>query len=173
MCASYNRQYGTQYLAVMPTNLYGPGDNYDLETSHVLPALIRKCHEAKLSGAKEVSLWGTGSPRREFLHSDDMAEACLFLMELPDERFAQVAVPSPGLPLVNIGVGEDLTILELTTLVKQVVGFEGRFGWDRSKPDGTPRKLLSVERLQALGWRASIGLEGGIAATYRDYAREG
>jgi GDP-L-fucose synthase len=157
----------------MPTNLYGPGDNYDLMTSHVLPALIRKCHEAKLSGAKEVPLWGTGSPRREFLHSDDMAEACLFLMELPDERFAQVAVPSPGLPLVNIGVGEDLTILELATLVKKVVGFEGQFAWDRSKPDGTPRKLLSVERLQALGWRARIGLEGGIAATYRGYAKAG
>ena len=169
MCASYNRQYGTKYLCVMPTNLYGPGDNYDLETSHVLPALIRKCHEAKVSGAKEVPLWGTGSPRREFLHSDDMAEACVFLMELPDERFGEVAVGSPGFPLINIGVGEDQTIAELADLVKGVVGFEGRFAWDRSKPDGTPRKLLCVDRLHALGWRARIGLKEGIASTYRQY----
>ncbi|NJD89213.1 MAG: GDP-L-fucose synthase [Betaproteobacteria bacterium] len=166
MCASYNRQYGTKYLAVMPTNLYGPGDNYDLATSHVLPALIRKCHEAKAGGAKEVPLWGTGSPRREFLHSDDMAEACLFLMNLPDERFAEVAVATPGFPLVNIGVGEDLTILELANLIKDVVGFPGQFAWDPTKPDGTPRKLLSVDRINAMGWKARIGLRDGISSTY-------
>jgi GDP-L-fucose synthase len=171
MCASYNRQYGTKYVAVMPTNLFGPGDNYDLETSHVLPALIRKCHEAKESGASAVPLWGTGSPRREFLHSDDMAEACLFLMGLPDEKFAEVAVASPGFPLINIGVGKDLTILELANVVKEVVGFAGEFIWDRSKPDGTPRKLLSVEALHALGWSNRIGLKDGIAATYQIYCR--
>ncbi len=170
MCASYNRQYGTQYLAVMPTNLYGPGDNYDLTTSHVLPALIRKCHEAKLAGASTVPLWGTGKPLREFLHSDDMADACLFLMALPDDRFVQVAVGSPGFPLVNIGVGTDQTIRELADLVKEVVGFRGEFTWDASKPDGTPRKLLSVDRLRALGWRARIGLKEGIAQTYAQYA---
>lgn len=169
MCASYNRQYGTKYLAVMPTNLYGPGDNYDLKSSHVLPALIRKCHEAKVAGAKSVPLWGTGSPLREFLHSDDMAEACAFLMELPDERFSQVAVGSPGFPLINIGTGEDQSIAELANVVREVVGFEGEFSWDRTKPDGTPRKLLSVDRLHALGWRHRIGLREGIAATYRQY----
>jgi len=170
MCASYNRQYGTRYLAVMPTNLYGPGDNYELETSHVLPALIRKCHEAKLAGAKEVSLWGTGNPRRELLHSDDMAEACLFMMSLPEREFVRVAIPTPDYPLVNIGVGEDLTILELANLVRDVVGFAGQFIWDPTKPDGTPRKLLSVERLNALGWRARIPLRDGIASTYRQFA---
>jgi GDP-L-fucose synthase len=167
MCASYNRQYGTKYLAVMPTNLYGPGDNYDLATSHVLPALIRKCHEAKEAGAKEVPLWGTGGPRREFLHSDDMAEACVFLMELPDARFGEVAVGSPGFPLINIGSGVDQTIAELAELVKEAVGFEGRFAWDRGKPDGTPRKLMSVDRLNAFGWRQRIALKDGIADTYR------
>jgi GDP-L-fucose synthase len=171
MCASYNRQYGTRYLAVMPTNLYGPGDNYDLTTSHVLPALIRRCHEAKLAGAKTLTLWGTGSPRREFMYSDDMADACVFLMDLPDERFNQISEPAPGFPLVNIGVGEDLTIAELAGLVKEVVGFEGEFAWDRTKPDGTPRKLLSVGRLAALGWRPRIGLRDGIAATYGEFAK--
>lgn len=169
MCASYNRQYGTKYLSVMPTNLYGPRDNYDLASSHVLPALIRKCHEAKVAGAKEVLLWGSGSPRREFLYSDDMAEACVFLMEMPDEAFAKVAVGSPGFPLINIGVGEDLAIAELANLVKEVVGFEGTFVWDRSKPDGTPRKLLSVDKLHGLGWRHRVGIKQGIAATYREY----
>jgi GDP-L-fucose synthase len=173
MCASYNRQYGTKYLAVMPTNLYGPGDNYDLASSHVLPALIRKCHEAKASGAREVQLWGTGSPRREFLHSDDMAEACLFLMRLPDDQFSEVAVPTPGFPLINIGTGEDLTILELAGLVKEIVGFEGSISWDRSKPDGTPRKLLAIDRLEELGWHASIRLRDGVAITYVDYRGSG
>lgn len=169
MCASYNRQYGTKYLSVMPTNLYGPGDNYDLESSHVLPALIRKCHEAKVAGAGEVPLWGTGRPRREFLHSDDMAQACVFLMELPDEKFGEIAVASPDFPLVNIGAGVDLTIAELADMIKEVVGFKGQFVWDRNKPDGTPRKLLSVDRLNALGWRQKIGLKEGIAETYRQY----
>ena len=169
MCASYNRQYGTKYLAVMPTNLYGPGDNYDLETSHVLPALIRNCHEAKESEAKEVVLWGTGSPRREFLHSDDMADACVFLMELPEPTFSEVAIASPGFPLVNIGTGEDLGIAEIGEVIKEVVGFDGRFTWDRTKPDGTPRKLLSVDRLQVLGWRHRIELKSGIADAYRHF----
>ncbi len=169
MCAAYNRQYGTRYLAVMPTNLYGPGDNYDLASSHVLPALIRRCHEARVQGAPEVHLWGTGAPRREFLHSDDMAEACVFLMELGEEAFNGVAVASPGFPLVNIGSGEDQTIAELAGIVKEAVGYAGRFAWDRSKPDGTPRKLLCVDKLHALGWRPRIGLREGIADTYRQF----
>jgi GDP-L-fucose synthase len=169
MCASYNRQYGTKYLAAMPTNLYGPGDNYDLASSHVLPALIRKCHEAKLGGAGELALWGSGSPRREFLHSDDMAEACAFLMSMPDEAFARIAVGSPGFPLINIGAGADQTIAELAQLVAGVVGYRGRFAWDRSKPDGTPRKLLSSERLYALGWRPKLDLRQGVERTYGEY----
>jgi GDP-L-fucose synthase len=169
MCASYNRQYGTKYLAAMPTNLYGPGDNYDLASSHVLPALIRKCHEAKLDGASELALWGSGSPRREFLHSDDMAEACAFLMSMPDEAFARIAVGSPGFPLINIGAGADQTIAELAHLVAGVVGYRGRFAWDRSKPDGTPRKLLSSERLYALGWRPKLDLRQGVERTYGEY----
>lgn len=169
MCASYNRQYGTRYLAAMPTNLYGPGDNYDLASSHVLPALIRKCHEARLSGARELALWGSGSPRREFLHSDDMAEACVFLMGLPEETFARIAVGSPGFPLINIGAGADQTIAELARLVAEVVGFAGRFSWDRSKPDGVPQKLLSSDRLHGLGWRQKIDLRQGIERTYGKY----
>ena len=169
MCASYNRQYGTKYLAAMPTNLYGPGDNYDLSSSHVLPALIRKCHEARLSGATELALWGSGSPRREFLHSDDMAEACVFLMELPEEAFGRIAMGSPGFPLINIGAGTDQTIAELARLIAEVVGFAGRFSWDRSKPDGVPQKLLSSERLQGLGWRQKIDLRQGIQRTYGEY----
>jgi GDP-L-fucose synthase len=169
MCAAYNRQYGTRYLAAMPTNLYGPGDNYDLATSHVLPALIRRCHEAKLAGTGEIVLWGSGSPRREFLHSDDMAEACVFLLSLPEEAFARIAVGSPGFPLINIGAGADQTIAELARLVADVVGYGGRFSWDRAKPDGTPRKLLSSDRLYALGWRPKLDLRQGIGRTYREY----
>jgi GDP-L-fucose synthase len=169
MCASYNRQYGTKYLAAMPTNLYGPGDNYDLTSSHVLPALIRKCHEARLNGAAELALWGSGSPRREFLHSDDMAEACVFLMQLPEEAFGRIAVGSPGFPLINIGAGTDQTIAELARLIAEVVGFAGRFSWDRSKPDGVPRKLLSSDRLHGLGWRQNIDLRQGIQRTYREF----
>jgi len=169
MCASYNRQYGTKYLAAMPTNLYGPGDNYDLATSHVLPALIRKCHEARLSGAGEMALWGSGSPRREFLHSDDMAEACVFLMQLPDDAFGRIAAGSPGFPLINIGAGTDLTIAELAHLIADVVGFKGQFSWDRSKPDGVPQKLLSSDRLHSLGWRQRLDLRQGIERTYKEF----
>jgi GDP-L-fucose synthase len=175
MCWSYNRQYGTKFLGVMPTNLYGPGDNYDLATSHVLPALIRKFHEAKVSGAKEVVVWGSGTPRREFLYSDDMAAACVFLMGLDDERFgallgsdeSRTGVFEP--PLVNIGVGEDVTIAELAELVRQTVGFEGEIVWDRSKPDGTPRKLMDVSRLTRAGWRASTTLALGLSRAYAAY----
>jgi GDP-L-fucose synthase len=170
MCSAYNRQYSTRYLAAMPTNLYGPADNYDLQTSHVLPALIRKVHEAKLEEVPEVVIWGTGRPRREFLYSDDAADACIFLMNLQDaefDRLASSAIEAP--PLINIGCGEDLTILELAELVRRVLGYEGRFRCDTSKPDGTPRKLLSVERLRRLGWSPRIHLEEGIGLAYRDY----
>jgi GDP-L-fucose synthase len=135
----------------------------------VLPALIRKCHEARLNGAAELVLWGSGSPRREFLHSDDMAEACVFLMQLPEEAFGRIALGSPGFPLINIGAGADQTIEELARLVAEVVGFAGRFSWDRSKPDGVPRKLLSSERLHRLGWRQKIDLHQGIERTYGEF----
>ncbi len=169
MCWSYNRQYGTQYIGAMPTNLYGPGDNYDLQTSHVLPALIRKFHEAKLASQPSVLLWGTGKPRREFLYSDDAADACVFLMNLPEEQFASLLTPYSSPPLINIGCGQDQTIRELTDTVRTVVGYEGDVAWDSSKPDGTPRKLLDVTRLGALGWKASIGLAEGITKAYEDY----
>ena len=173
MCWSYNRQYGTQYLAVMPTNLYGPGDNYHPENSHVIPALIRKFHEAKTAGAPTVKVWGTGTPRREFLYSDDMADACLFLMGLPEEAFgALVAGRSDQAPLVNIGVGEDLTIRELAERVKAVTGFAGEIEFDPARPDGTPRKLLDTGRLGALGWRARTGLDQGLAWAYRDFLQK-
>ena len=165
-CWSYNRQYGTQYLAVMPTNLYGPGDNFDLEKSHVLPALIRKMHEAKVRSDASVMVWGTGTPRRELLHSDDMAAACVFLMNLPERQFSSLLTPHAS-PLVNIGTGLDLTIRELAELVREIVGFQGRLEFDASKPDGTPRKLLDVGRLSALGWHAQIGLHEGVADAYR------
>jgi GDP-L-fucose synthase len=178
MCWSYNRQYGTRYLAVMPTNLYGPGDNYDLDTSHVIPALIRKFHEAKQANATEVVVWGSGTPRREFLYSDDMADACVFLMNLSDEKYdsllgsdeAKTGQFEP--PLVTIGVGEDVTINELAETVKRVVGFEGEIVFDTSKPDGAPRKLLNVGRLSALGWQATVGLKAGISQAYRVYANQ-
>ena len=167
MCGAYNRQFGTKFLAVMPTNLYGPNDNYDLKNSHVLPALIRKFHEAKVSGDSTVTAWGTGSPLREFLYSDELADACVFLMKLDDSQFdAQLA---RDFPLVNIGRGEDLTIRSLTELVQSVVGFEGTVVWDSTKPDGTPRKLLDVSRLSDLGWRAKLPLRDGIALAYRDF----
>jgi GDP-L-fucose synthase len=164
MCSAYNRQYGTQYLAVMPTNLYGPGDNYDLRTSHVLPALIRKAHEAKARGDEPLVVWGTGTPRREFLYSDDMADACVALLRLDDARFQSAIGTYP--PLVNIGSGTDLTIRELAELVAHVVGFKGSLQFDTSKPDGTPRKLLDVTRLASLGWRPRISLAEGVRATY-------
>lgn len=175
-CRSYNQQYGTQYLAVMPTNLYGPGDNYDLQTAHVLPALIRKVHEASLLGAQHMTAWGTGTPRRELLHSDDMADACVFLMNLPDDRFAaltRAAVSADAItvptPLINIGSGADLTIRELLDLVKKIVGYHGEVVWDTSKPDGTPQKLLDVSRMRALGWFPRYSLEEGIRNTYQHF----
>jgi GDP-L-fucose synthase len=165
-CWSYNRQYGTFYLAAMPTNLYGPGDNFDLNNSHVLPALIRKCHEAKL-GNSGFTAWGSGKPRREFLHSDDMADACVFLMEKAEEHGEWFGGGQP--PLVNVGCGEDLSIRELVGLVAEVVGYSGRVDWDASKPDGTPQKLLSIEKLTRMGWRPSISLREGIRRTYAWY----
>jgi len=168
MCWSYNRQYGTRYLAAMPTNLYGPGDNYDLANSHVLPALIRKMHEAKVDGRPEVDLWGSGTPRREFLYSEDMADACVHLMSLGGSA-AEDVFALDKVPLINIGCGEDQTIRELAETVAAVVGYEGRLAFDRSKPDGTPRKLLDVGRLNALGWRPKTPLAEGIRLTYGDF----
>ena len=171
-CWSYNRQYGTQYLAVMPTNLYGPGDNYHPENSHVIPALIRKFHEAKTANSPTVTVWGTGTPRREFMYSEDMADACVFLLTLPDSQFVPLlaADRNDGLPpLVNIGVGEDLIIAELAGLVGQVVGYEGKIVFDTSKPDGTPRKLLDVTRLHELGWSAKTDLAHGLNQAYCDF----
>jgi GDP-L-fucose synthase len=165
MCWSYNRQYGTQYLAAMPTNLYGPGDNFDLANSHVLPALIRKTAEAMRSGKKELVVWGTGTPRRELLYSDDLAEACLFLMNLDQARFATL-LEEDRAPLINIGTGEDVTIRELAETVARVLRFEGRLVFDTTKPDGTPRKLMDVTRLHALGWHHTTTLEDGIRRTW-------
>ena len=157
MCEAYRDQYGCNFISVMPTNLYGPNDNYDLNTSHVLPAMLRKFHEAKQRGDASVSLWGTGSPRREFLHADDMAAACYFLMQTYNEK-----------EFVNIGVGIDISIKELAELIQRITGFSGRIDWDTSKPDGTPRKLMDVSRLQAAGWKASINLEDGISRVYNE-----
>jgi GDP-L-fucose synthase len=160
MCEAYRAQYGCNFISVMPTNLYGTNDNYDLVNSHVLPAMIRKFHEAKEKSASEMSLWGTGSPMREFLHADDLAEACLFLMENYNES-----------ELVNIGTGEDVTIKNLAALVKQIVGFQGEIMWDTSKPDGTPRKLMDVSKLHGLGWHHKIALEDGIKLAYQDFLK--
>jgi len=171
MCSAYNRQYGTQFLAVMPTNLYGPGDNYDLQTSHVLPALIRKAHEAKQRGDEALVVWGTGKPRREFLYSDDMADACVALLRLDDARFNAAIAAYP--PLVNIGSGADQTIRELAERVARVVGFKGALRFDTSKPDGTPRKLLDSSRMAAFGWRPKVGMEEGIALAYRELLGRG
>jgi len=169
MCWSYNRQYGTQYLAVMPTNLYGPGDNYDLENSHVIPALIRKAHDAKEQGKTEMVVWGSGKPRREFLYSDDMADACCYLMDLPDDQYRAIITDSDLPPLINIGCGQDLTIHELAQVIKEVVGFNGEISWDSSKPDGTPQKLLEVGRVQALGWKPKMSIRRGLNEAYRDF----
>ncbi|NLW82697.1 MAG: GDP-L-fucose synthase [Desulfovibrionales bacterium] len=167
MCWAYNRQYGTRYLAVMPTNLYGPGDNYDLHTSHVLPALIRKAHEARVRGDSHFVVWGTGTPRREFLFSDDLAGACAFLMTGAGKTEALFNDHEP--PLVNIGCGEDVTIAELGRMVAEVVGFEGGIVFDPGKPDGTPQKLLDVSRMRGMGWRPSVALPEGIGLAYGDY----
>jgi GDP-L-fucose synthase len=175
MCWSYNRQYGTRYLAAMPTNLYGPGDNYHPENSHVIPALVRKFHEARRDGAKEVVVWGTGSPRREFLYSDDMADACVFLMSLPDAEYVTLLGSDESVtgrfqpPLVNVGIGEDLTIAELARLVAETTGYGGEIVFDVSKPDGTPRKLLSVSRLAALGWVPEVEIQVGLRKAYADF----
>src|ERR1019366_5692600 len=166
MCWSYNRQYGTRFLAAMPTNLYGPGDSYDLNNSHVLPALIRKMHEAKKGDAGEVVIWGTGAPMREFLYSEDMAEACVYLLDLPAAKFEELVSDSVP-PLVNIGCGEDQSIAELAQTVARVVGFRGSLRFDTSKPDGTPRKLLDSARINALGWRPRTRIDAGIAAAYQ------
>jgi GDP-L-fucose synthase len=171
MCWAFNRQYGTQYTALMPTNLYGPNDSYDLTSSHVLPALLRKMHEAKVAHAAEVSVWGTGSVLREFLHSDDMADASVFLMNLPEEIYAPITRSESQAPLFNVGCGKELTIRELAELIREVVGFEGRLTFDASKPDGTPRKLLNISRMKELGWQACIPLREGIAAVYKEYSR--
>ena len=161
LCQYYRKQYGVMYHSAMPTNLYGPGDNYHLQNSHVLPALIRKFHEAKQAGAAEVVAWGTGSPMREFLHIDDLADACAFLLGLPQPP-----------DWINVGTGTDVTIRELTETVREVVGFQGKIVWDSTKPDGTPRKLMDVSKLGSLGWRARIGLRDGIQRTYAAYLSE-
>lgn len=158
MCQAYNRQYGTRFISVMPTNLYGPGDNFDLNNSHVLPALIRKFHEAKMSNISEVVVWGTGNPRREFLHVDDLADACLFLMERYEDS-----------EIINIGTGKDISIRELAELIKEITGYQGSIRWDLSKPDGTPRKLLDISRIESLGWKPKITLREGIRQTYEWY----
>lgn len=170
MCWAYNRQYGTQYLAVMPTNCYGPGDNYEINNSHVLPALIGKFHQAKIEGKSEAVVWGTGNPRREFIYSDDMADACVHLMNLPDREFHVAVEPKMGhAPLVNIGCGEDLSIRELAQMTAEVIGFTGQLAFDSSKPDGTPRKLLDVTLLSSLGWRAKTNLQEGLHRAYQDF----
>ena len=168
MCWSYNRQYGTKWLAAMPTNLYGPGDNYDLNNSHVLPALIRKMHEAKISGATEVVLWGSGKPKREFLYIDDLANALVFLATLDDKRYNTLATSSQC-PLINVGTGTDLTIRELAETVAAVFGYQGKFVHDTTKPDGTMRKVMDVSRIHGLGWTATTSLEEGISLTYEDF----
>ena len=162
MCASFNQQYGTNYIALMPTNLYGPGDNYDPVTSHVLAATIRRFIEAKIQGKNSVTMWGTGTPRREFLHSDDLASACHFVLNLPDVTFKKlISENSP--PVFNVGTGEDITIANLAQMIAEIVGFEGDIAFDRSHPDGTPRKLLDVSKMHALGWSAQIPLRAGIS----------
>ena len=175
MCWSYNRQYGTHYLSAMPTNLYGPGDNYHPTHSHVIPALVRKFHEAKARGDATVTVWGSGTPRREFMYSDDMADACVFLMNLADEPYRALLGSDETVtgrfepPLINIGVGEDLTIAELAALVARVVGYTGDIAYDASKPDGTPRKLMDVGRLAQAGWRARTPLEQGLRMSYAEF----
>ncbi len=174
LCENYNRQYGTNYVSLMPTNLYGPGDNYDLNNSHVLPALIRKAHEAKGRGDKTLQVWGSGKPKREFLYVDDLAAACVYFMQNSvGERQASAGNAGEPLPLLNIGSGQELAIAELATMVMKVVGLEGQLSFDTSKPDGTPRKLLDISRANDLGWKAKIGLEKGIGLAYSDFLSQG
>jgi GDP-L-fucose synthase len=175
MCWSYNRQYGTKYLAAMPTNLYGPGDNYHPTNSHVIPALLRKFHEAVKRGDESVTVWGTGTPRREFLYSDDMADACVYLMALSDARYQALLGSDESAtgrfepPLVNIGVGHDVAIAELAELVRQTTGFKGQIVYDRDKPDGTPRKLMDVSLLARTGWTARTALVDGLRSAYAEF----
>lgn len=170
MCESYNRQYGTDFRSVMPTNLYGPGDNYHPENSHVIPALIRRFHEAKLSGAEQVMIWGSGTPRREFLFVDDMAEASIYVMQLDRETHEKYTTPM--LSHINVGTGEDVTIREVAEIIRKVTGYEGRIAYDTSKPDGTPRKLMDTSKLSSLGWRPATRLEDGIRETYARFKAE-
>jgi GDP-L-fucose synthase len=169
MCWAYNRQYGTRFLAVMPTNLYGPGDNYHPDNSHLIPALIRKMHEAKVSGATQVTVWGTGTPRREFLYSLDAADACLFLMDLPAARFTELVSSPKEPPLINVGCGQDLSVREVAELVAEVVGVNLALVFDPAKPDGTPRKLLDTTRLSSLGWKSQTSLRDGLRLAYQDF----
>jgi len=172
-CWSYNRQYGTQFLTVMPTNIYGQGDHYNLVNTHVIPALIRKCHEAKICGNDEVVIWGTGTAKREFLYSDDLADASIFIMSLSDESFGLIISPQSEVPpIINIGCGEDLTIEQLAKIVKKIVGFHGKIIFDPSKPDGTPRKLLNCEKINALGWTPKVTLREGITKSYKDFLQQ-
>ncbi|WP_017942519.1 MULTISPECIES: GDP-L-fucose synthase [unclassified Thioalkalivibrio] len=171
LCESYNRQYGTDYRSVMPTNLYGPGDNYHPENSHVIPGLIRRFHESKQASADHVTVWGSGTPRREFLHVDDMAAACVHVMNLDHATYEEHT--QPMLSHINVGTGQDLPIADLAKLVARVVGFEGELRFDTSRPDGTPRKLLDVSRLTALGWKARIELEEGLAGAYAEFLERG
>ena len=178
MCWAFNRQYGTRFLSVMPTNLYGPGDNYDLPNCHVLPALIRKMHEAKMRGDKQVTIWGTGDARREFLYVDDMANACILLMKLPDVQFNGLISSDAGdsntaalPPLINIGCGADLTVRALAETIARIVGFKGALVFDTTKPDGTPRKLLDVSRIQELNWRPEVEFAHGVSLAYEDFLR--
>ena len=169
LCRSYNQQFGTQYLSAMPNNLYGPNDNFDLTNSHVLPALIRKFHEAKVSGADTVTVWGSGSPLREFMHVDDLAAASLFLMNLPEENFDALLACQAAPGLINVGSGEEISIADLARMIKNIVGFNGELVFDTAKPDGTPRKLADSSRLHDLGWLHQINLEDGVRDAYRWY----
>ena len=171
MCWAYNRQFNTNYLAAMPTNLYGPHDNYDLETSHVLPALIRKIHEAKIKNLPTVEIWGSGNPKREFLYSDDLASALIHLMNLEEDGYKVITNPN-NVPLINIGTGSDVSISDLAKLIKDIIRFEGDFVFNKSKPDGTPRKLLDIDKIIKTGWSAKIKLRDGLIKTYHDYYNE-
>jgi GDP-L-fucose synthase len=171
MCWAFNRQYGTNYLAVLPTNLYGPNDNYDPDNSHVLPALIRKAHSCKLTGDRSMTIWGSGNPRREFLYSSDLAEACVMLMELPQKEFSQLVRSTSEPPAINVGTGADLTIRELAETVLRVVGADAELEFDTSMPDGTPRKLLDISRVSGLGWKPTTSLEQGLSMAYDDFLK--